>query len=105
MIKQLTEEEAIKCAESGIWKNWSDDEIVRFQLFQRRLCMPFSVFHRAVEKVLGRPVWTHEFANPELLREEYLGLRNKPTMEEIINLIPKRKRIIILTKEGYNDQS
>jgi len=105
MIKQLTEEEAIKYAESGIWKNWSAEEIVKFQLFQRRLCMPFIIFHRAIEKVLGRPVWVHEFANRKLLIEEYLRLRNKPTMEEIIELIPKNKRIIILTEEASDDQS
>ena len=31
--------------------------------------------------------------------KEYLGVKEKPTMEEIINLIPEEKRIIILTKD------
>ena len=30
------------------------------------LCGSFSAFHEDVEKRLGRPVWTHEFANEEL---------------------------------------
>ncbi|MCY1459000.1 hypothetical protein D9M71_764370 [compost metagenome] len=25
------------------------------------LCAPFPAFHEAVEKRLGRPVWTHQF--------------------------------------------
>jgi hypothetical protein len=68
---QFTEEEAIKIAESFIWKQWSDKEVVDFQLFQDKLCMDFSRFHEAIEKVLERSVWTHEFANPESLRSEY----------------------------------
>ena len=41
-IYQYTEEQAIKIADSGIWKDWTDQQIVDFQLFQRRLCMPFK---------------------------------------------------------------
>ncbi len=29
----------------------------------------FSTFHEDVEKRLGRPVWTHEFANKEVTEE------------------------------------
>jgi len=95
-MNQLTKEQAIKFAESGIWKEWTDHQIVEFQLFQKKLCMDFGRFHEAVEKVLDRPVYTHEFAWPEHLREEFLKERDKPTFEEIINLIPKEKRILIL---------
>jgi len=94
-MKQLTEEQAIKMAESEIWKEWNYEQIVRFQLFQRRLCMPFDKFHEAVEKVLDRPVWTHEFAYSDRIMEEYLGTKEKPSMEEIINLIPEEKRMVI----------
>ncbi len=93
--EQLTKDEAIAFGESGIFLTWSYDEVVRFQLFQKRMCMPFDVFHKAIEEVLGRPVWTHEFANRENIVNEYLGEREAPTMEEIINLIPEDKRIII----------
>lgn len=79
----------------GEWKNWTDDEIVRFQLFQDRLAVPFTEFHRAITAVLGRPVYTHEFAFREQLIKEYLGEKEPPTFEDIINLIPAEKRIII----------
>ena len=94
-MKQLTKEQAIAFAESGIWKDWTDDQIVRFQLYQQRLCLPFDRFHKAMEAVLRRPVWTYEFANWKHLQEEYEGKRKAPTFEEIMNMIPEDKRIIL----------
>jgi len=32
-MRQLTKEQAIEFAESGIWKNWTDNQVVCFQLF------------------------------------------------------------------------
>lgn len=93
-MKQLTKEQAIAIAEGGEWKDWTDEEIVRFQMYQDRLCVDFSRFHQAVEAVLGRPVFTHEFAFPRL-REEYEGRWPAPTFEEIISLIPAEKLIQI----------
>lgn len=70
MTKQLTEKEAVALFESGKWKNWTDKERAMFQIYQDRLCMPFKVFHVAVGNTLGRPVWTHEFANRNRLAKE-----------------------------------
>lgn len=33
------------------------------------LMMPVGEFHRRIELKLGRPVWTHEFANKDLWAE------------------------------------
>lgn len=96
-IKQLTKEQAIAFCGSNEWKNWSHREIAAFQLTQERLCVPFSVFHEAVEKALERPVWTHEFAlNHNGLVDELLGAAKAPTLKEIISLIPKDKQSIIV---------
>ena len=94
---QLTEQQAIAMAKSGEYNNWTDDQIVRFQLFQHRLCMDFSKFHEALTNVLQRPVFTHELmsSNRDNIVMEYLGERDTPTLEEIINLIPEEKRIIL----------
>jgi len=43
-----------------------------------RLTMPFAVFHDMVEKLLGRAVWTHEFARPEHLIAEFAGWKDSP---------------------------
>lgn len=97
-MKQFTETEAFEFAKSGKWKEMSDRELVGFQLYQRLLCVPFSVFHGKIEKVLGRPVYTHEFGlNYDGLIAEYLGLQDSPTLQEIIEMIPEEKRIVIAT--------
>jgi len=83
----LKKEEAIKLAKSGWWKNKSPEEIVRFQLYEDRLCMDFGDFHEAIEKALGRPVWTHEFARPEDLRREFEKKDPKRTVEKSMKLV------------------
>lgn len=96
----MTKEEAIRLYDSGIWKEWSDYERAYFQLNEEKLCMPFKVFHAAVEKALGRPVWTHEFGrNWSGLLDELEGKAGKPTFDDIIDLIPTEKRMLVF-KEG-----
>jgi hypothetical protein len=95
-MKQLTRDQAIELANSKVYENWTNEEIVRFQLFQEKLCMDFSRFHEALEKVLGRPVFSHEFSkNYDGIVSEFLGEKDSPTFEEIIELIPKDKRVVI----------
>lgn len=95
-MKQLNKEQAIQFAESKIWQDWTHEQIVRLQLFQKKLCVPFDVFHEAITNVLGRPVYTHEFGfNFDGLMLEYLGEKEPPTLDEIIEMIPEDKRIII----------
>ena len=94
-MDQITQDQAIKIYKSGIWENWTDEDIVKFQLFQKFLAIPFYRYHEAMEKVLGRPVFTHEFAYSDILIEEYKKDRPAPTFQEIIDLIPKEKLIII----------
>jgi hypothetical protein len=92
IMRQFTKEQAMKISDSGIWEHMTSKQIVDLQLFQDRLCMPFSVFQKAIIEVLGRSVYTHEFAGHECqqrLIEEYLGNRPAPTFEEIVNMIPE----------------
>lgn len=93
--KQLTTEQAIAMADSGVWKEWTAEQVVGFQLFQENLCMDFNHFHKCVQEVFGRRVFTHEFAFHDELVKEYLGAKETPTFEDIINLIPKEKRLVI----------
>jgi hypothetical protein len=92
---QFTKEQALAFYKSDVWKDWTHEQIVRLQMFQKCLCVDFSYFHECVEKVLGRPVFTHEFAYLDRLIQEYLGAKEAPSFEEIINLIPEEKRILI----------
>lgn len=94
-MQQLSKEQAIKFHESALHEQWTHEQVVRFQLFQDKLCMPFSRFHEAISEVLGRDIMTHEFARSDYLREEYLGVRAMPTIEEVMEQIPEDKRMII----------
>ena len=92
----IGEDAAIELYDTGWCKTKTSYEIVRFQLFTKELSVPFDVFQGALEKCLGRPVWTHEFGlNYDGLVKEFLGECKAPSMEEIINLIPEEKRLII----------
>jgi hypothetical protein len=97
----ITREQAVKLAESGWWKDLPDDVVVAFQLFESRLCMDFDDFHAAVQRSLGRPVFTHEFGTDgaKRLEEEFLGKRPRATFEEIVDLIPADKRILWVIPE------
>ena len=66
----LTTRQAIRMAQSNWWTGMSPRDIAMFQLHEPLLCMPFEVFHDAVEKALGRSVWRHEFAKADELRGE-----------------------------------
>jgi hypothetical protein len=97
----MTKEAAMTLAESRWWDspNVDNETIVRFQLFEDKLCMDFSQFHRAIESVLGREVFTHEFAfvnETNGLKAEYLGGAEPPTFKEIMNLIPEDKRVLVV---------
>ena len=95
-MRQLTKEQAVAFCDQKLWEDMSDRERTEFQMEQDRLCMPFDVFHAAIEKTLGRPVFTHEFGlNREGLRKELRGERPAPTFEEIVGMIPKEKLVII----------
>ena len=96
----MTKNEAIALGKTEWWKDKEPYEICLFQLFERLLCMPFEEYHKATEKALGRPVWSHEFADVESLRKEFLGEREPPTIEEIFSVIPEHKRIILGNRGG-----
>lgn len=69
----MTKEEAIAKSNTKWWKTATQQEIAEFQLREPLLCCPFSIFHKAVEVFMGRPVFTHEFANPTALFQEKAG--------------------------------
>lgn len=95
-MHSIGKEKAIALAESKWWIGKSHREIANFQLFTTELACPFDVFHEAVEKSLGRPVFTHEFGrNWDGICDEFLGHAEAPTLEQIIELIPAEKRLIV----------
>jgi hypothetical protein len=97
MAKEITEEQARKLATSRFWESMTLRERATFQLNTDRLCMPFEVFHEALEKTLGRPVYTHEFGlDVDGLRAELRGERAAPTFDEVLALIPEAQRVLVV---------
>jgi len=53
------------------WESKDPVEVARYQVFEDILMTDFSTFHEGVEKLVGRPVYTHEFGlNVEGVRTE-----------------------------------
>ena len=93
----MTEEQAIALYDSKFWETMSYKERAMFQMWEERLCMPFDIFQEAVEKALGRPVFTHELAlNAEGIKKELLGEKAPPSPAEVLALIPKEKQVVLV---------
>ena len=95
----MNKNQALILYKSKFWNKLSTIEICEFQLFEDVLCMPFSVYHNAVDESLGRPVYTHEFGlDLGSLRYEFEG-KNKTFLER------EEKRIeahsVYIEKAGY----
>ena len=64
------------------------------QLQEPLLLTSFSLFHESLELFMGRPVWTHELAQPQkLLAEKRDG--TSASMQEIMEKIPAEKRLVV----------
>jgi hypothetical protein len=98
--EQLTKDQAIAFYHSDVWLDWDAERIVRFQLFQKKLCMPLGVFYKAITEVLGRPIYSHEFAFRDAIVEEYLGVRPMPSLQEVLSLAPAYKCIVVGMDDG-----
>lgn len=96
-MQKITKEQAIDLADSKFWEGMTSKEIAQFQMNTPNLCMPFGIFHKALEEALGRPVWTHELGmHADDIRKELNGEKCAPTFDEIISLIPEKKRLIVI---------
>ena len=91
----MDKETAIALAKSGWWERKYPEVVALAQLEEPLLCMPWEIFQKTVEDVLKRPVYTHEFATPELLIKELRGQRLPPIIEELLEQLPKDKTIIV----------
>ena len=91
-----------KYGENHWWESDDPEEIAKFQLFEDVLLVDFSRFHKGVEQLLQRPVWTHEFGlNIEGLRKEALEIIAHSNMGiEIVDIGNERRSEKIL--EGFH---
>jgi len=100
-MEQYSKEKAIEMYKARWWEGKTAKEIVDVQLYQDKLCIEFAVFHKAMEEVLGRPVFTHEFADQKALQEEYEGKRQYDGIDASIKrIVPEHVKII---REAYTN--
>lgn len=94
--QKITMEQCQELAASKFWEGMTAREIAGFQLLTDRLCMPFPVFHEAVSAALNRKVFFHEFSeNYDGLVAELCEGGPSPTVQEVLDMIPEEKRIVI----------
>ena len=69
--RKNVEETIAKYPNDKCWRSDDPVEIAKYQIFEGILMVEFDKFHEGIEKLLGRPVFTHEFGlNIDGLREE-----------------------------------
>lgn len=96
---QFTRDEAIEFARQRKWEPLTPKERGLLQLRQSLLCMDFSAFHEGITELLGRSVWTHEFARPDELWIEYLT-GETIDFDAVLEKIPAHVGVIAVTTGG-----
>lgn len=76
-MRQVTKKHAIKLYDNKVLEGWELERKVEFQLNQKRLCMPFNLFHKAVQEYFKRPVYTHEFADQQSMLKEFYSIKSQ----------------------------
>ena len=79
-------EKAIYIHDNQLYKKLTEEEQFLFQINEKYLAMPWDVFHSATEKALNRPVWTHEFADPEYIKSQYRNNAKVYSMDELLSM-------------------
>ena len=76
-------------------------------LLDAPLCVPFSLVHEKAEALVGRPVWTHEFAAPENLYREAASQEHPVDLEaHVIGSLDQmvgNKPVIVVRPGGLAD--
>jgi hypothetical protein len=59
------------------------------------LTVPFADLHKRIEDLVGRPVWTHELANPDLLAKE-IETGCQSSLQDVLDKFPVDKPVIVV---------
>lgn len=76
----------------------ADERLAEFQSWRPVLEIDFDKLHKRIEELVGRPVWTHELARPELLDHE-IATGEQPGMEGVLAKLPADKSVIVVEGE------
>lgn len=101
MRHELTRDEAMTLYGLEWWEHADPEMIGEACLNQARLCCPFDAMHKAMEVYMGRPVWSHEFADPARLKAERRGTAVTDPLEMLVRLVGP-ERVIVLQIDAAN---
>ena len=73
----------------------SGEERAHEMTTREKLEVPFELIHKRIEDLVGRPVFTHEMGLNWAGLIEEARTREHSTFEEVIELIPEEKRVIV----------
>jgi len=105
IMKQLTYEQAWLLFVSNVWKDWTAEDLVFFQLWQRNIGVGYDEFMAALKETTGKTKWTtKDFCQPHMEETRVLFLkktkRTPPELAYFRKLIPREKRILIFHTEA-----
>lgn len=93
----MTREEAIAMLRTGTYYYLTNEQIVRLFCECGRCFCPMDTLWQALEDVLGRPVFIHEFGRLDALKAEFEGRTPKRTLTDIVGDFPPEKLLVIET--------
>jgi hypothetical protein len=53
----MTKEEALAFANSKIWQNWTDEQVLRKQLYEEFICVDWRRFSDAMDYMFDGNIW------------------------------------------------
>lgn len=71
-----------------------EERVAEFELLCGVLETPWEMLHQRVEELVGRSVWSHEFAYPDLLAKE-IRSGEHASFDEALGKIPAEKTIVV----------
>jgi integrase len=74
------------------WASNNPTEVFWGQINEKISIVSFEKYHAYAEKAMGRPIFTHEFGDPQALIDEFVERISKPTLEDILKKIPAIKQ-------------
>jgi hypothetical protein len=83
-----------KYGDNRWWESEDPVHLATWQLFEPILMCDFSKFHEGVEKLLDRPVYTHEFVanHDELLQQATIAIHRREIKSDFTT-IPQSQRV------------
>jgi hypothetical protein len=76
-----------------------EERLTEFDSWGPILEIPFDMLQQRMQELVGRPIWTHEFASPDFLRKE-IETGELANFGDVLDKLPKNKPVVVLQTGG-----